>query len=432
MKPALAKLGYAFVVIAAACGQPSEEGSGEEFFDPASVELGATFGCDGAALCSGAGTGTTPVYTSMYRVGTTATSRGELVQTFTIGAGAEGTPTSVKLPYRVLRTFTAPTTKPGLHVEIWPASACTPDCEGTAPVSGVAVMDAAFVAGGLATVPFTTTAQLAAGEYRMVISADAVPQDGSGTMLVGIGSTTSELFAGGAAERRGLRWSATLNDWAPSRFRPAGGSDIAFAIAMTPAVVEPQLLFSEDFESSSVGALPGSPWVDNRTVGGSSPDQIVVQSVSTKVLSLRNAPNGVWDGLFDGLYVPFAAGPLAKVTWRERNDGAPYGAVFIGDDSTGTNGGAIQIIHAYTWAGSQIYVNGATTCGTTAYQSVWTNVEVRNISIANQTFDLYVDGSAHCTNLPFANPTTEFTRMHVGVDWSANTSQYYDDFQIWR
>lgn len=221
----------ALVFLALSCGSPSTDQPDTDDVMDETLDQPLTFDCAGAAVCSGPTTGTTPTHTSLHRVGTTGSARSELRQAFTLAA--DGTPTTLRLPFRQLRPFTAPTTKPQLRVDVWEASACVTDCLGSPVAQGTAELAPTTSMGTLA-VTFTEANQLPAGAYVMTLSADTAPGDGSGTVLVGLGSLPTDSFAG-VLKRRALRWSATLGNWAPSRFRPTGMPALAFAFEFTAA-----------------------------------------------------------------------------------------------------------------------------------------------------------------------------------------------------
>lgn len=226
--PALRARHFCLLVLAAVACQPAAPAWEElppEFRDTSDETSALGVTCVGSEPCSGEG----DVYTSAYRVGTTATTRSELLQTFV--ATADGAPSRVSLVLRHLRAWTS-SAEPQIHVEIFPvADPASPLVTGTPLLSGTKAL--AQVGAGVTTIALAGTGTLQANAtYALVVRTDGVEGTGTGQVLLGVGAKILPTYSAGAAHRRALRNGG--NGWAASRFRPAGDWDLAFALAGGP------------------------------------------------------------------------------------------------------------------------------------------------------------------------------------------------------
>lgn len=206
----------------------------DEFEEDENAERESAAGvtCSGSETCSGADT----VFTSAYRIGATATSRGDLLQTFT--AALAGRPSTLSLVARSLRPFTA-SPAPQLHVRVYgPVVGDVATLSRTNPVLTADVPVSAIASGAPTSIALEGGALVAGATYALHLSVDGVGATGSGTVLVGIGAMSSLAYGGGAAFRATERSSTPWSAPAPSRFRPAGAWDVAFAFSGTVSSVD--------------------------------------------------------------------------------------------------------------------------------------------------------------------------------------------------
>lgn len=232
-RPACARhlLALGAALSAVACGSPTVEPEEPGFEDTsdASVDQGLT--CLGA--CSGDGA----VYTSMFRVGATATSRAELLQTF--AATADGPPPRVHLVLRTLRVVTGAHL---LHVEIFePADPLAPEPAAPLLTGAVPITNALS---GVTPVTLEGAGTLAAGgTYALRVWTDEVAE-GEATLLVGVGVLVTSTYAEGAAFRHVARRTDADAGWGETRARPVGEWDVAFTLEPPAELPAPALTAS--------------------------------------------------------------------------------------------------------------------------------------------------------------------------------------------
>lgn len=224
----------AVALVVSSCAPGAEPQSTEAWWQPdeGATEQAAGVSCVAGNACSGSD----PVYTSMLRVGWTATARSVLAQTFVAGSG--GRPASVTLVARSLRRFSN-AGDPQLRVEIVePLSATAPDLRGV-PVLASGATSIAALPSGPVRIALGGSGTLVAGRtYALSISTEAAPSAAE-LVLVGIGAFATSTYAIGDAFLAGERRATVLDTFAPARLRPAS-FDLAFALsgaAGSPCVV---------------------------------------------------------------------------------------------------------------------------------------------------------------------------------------------------
>lgn len=219
--------------LAAACDVPPESNDETSPAGPTgAVEQAVTFTC-ASTLCSGAG----EAYGTAYRIGVTDTARHDLMQVFKVAVTS--TPTAATLVLRSLRPFTSPLPLP-LQVEVYAvASATAPSIDGLVPVASGTHDLAGADAFGAVAIPLEGGPLVAGTAYALLVRVpDALPAGATGTLLVGVGAlaTASETFQGAdyGTFRRNARRPNAASSFVPSRFRPAGGWDLALGLEATP------------------------------------------------------------------------------------------------------------------------------------------------------------------------------------------------------
>lgn len=216
----------------------------------------------------------------------------------------------------------------------------------------------------------------------------------------------------------------------------ANGHDLAFSLSVaTPE----ELLFAENFEGYTapewVPEPLGAPWLVGE--GSAGADRFsVIWDGERRSLQLGQEPFGTWDaGQHPERRLPafFPDADQASEGARQERR-RPVRPLVRGDGNTPTTYGAIRIEHTFQWAGYGIVVfgpgGGTANCEAPGPYTEWTTIDVRNINVAAQTFDVHVNGVPVCTARPFLTPTTQFTRVYLGVDWSS--PYYFDDLEVWH
>lgn len=256
MNPSLRAL--ALVALLAACG--GESASGEQD-DPFAPDFGAdedslSLDCDGAQVCPGTPGGGDSTWSSAYRIGQTATSQGLLRQVFVVPS--RGLPERLRVRLRPLRPLGALT--PQLRVELHAVTASgTPDTTGGAIASTTYDL-ASLPVNGLADVALTASTFLeTSGRYALTLSVD--PFDPGGA-AVSWGVESFSALATPAFElwRSGARRASAAGTFQPSRYRPAGGLSLAFALTLANDT-EPDAFDFADITAAVPSSLVGSDTV---------------------------------------------------------------------------------------------------------------------------------------------------------------------------
>lgn len=220
-----------FVSLGAGCGAPSIDTDAEAPLAPATrarAESPAIFEGEDALLGTPCPSGdpaicttTAVAYPASLRVGAVTGAATELAQTFTVAT--ESVPTLVSLRLRQLRPL--PTGVDGtLAVAVRPVTDGVVSVDpGSALFSGTVATSALTT--GLTPVSLArvgSTFALAPGQtYALVLSGSAPT---SGSLLVGVASTSTDAYSGGAALRRSVRGATG------TAFLPVSAGDFAFAI----------------------------------------------------------------------------------------------------------------------------------------------------------------------------------------------------------
>lgn len=207
--------------------------------DGGTFELGVGVACPvGAAVCGGTPGGQAPAHRSRLRVGTSASARNTLVQTFTTGS-VPFYPATIDLGLRQIRKLSAANAAAlYVHADLYAIGSADPlVLSGSAiatskqPVSAISGPSTTFTFDAGAAVLQADTA------YALRIWTDDVSSSGA-EVLVGIASLSALDFTGGSAFYAGSRRTDPGTAFPALDAAPrSAGADVAFSIEASAACV---------------------------------------------------------------------------------------------------------------------------------------------------------------------------------------------------